>query len=391
MVLDADLAAALARSEDSSCQFKADAHNVDALASELAAFANAQGGTLYLGVDDAGRAIGLTPDDVRRLNQLISNAATQHVRSPLVVQTRNHPVGDGRIVIAVHVPEGFDKPYFDRNGVIWLKVASDKRRIHTKEELRRMFQASDQIHADELPVHAGLAELDRARLRTFLETTHGEPLPDDDADLLRTLCNLNLARPDGRLTLAGLLLFGTHPERVRPAFVVKAIALPTTTLLADAADEVADMTGALRQVYDDTLAFLRRNLRQPPAGPGINAPGHTEIPLAALEELLVNALVHRDYLIEGPVRVFVFADRIEITSPGHLPNHLTVANIRAGNAVLRNPILASFVARGLLPYRGLGSGVRRALLAWPSTRLVDDRDGNTFTVILPRPGHPTPT
>ncbi len=96
MVLDADLAAALARSEDSSCQFKADAHNVDALATELAAFANAQGGTLYLGVDDAGRALGLAPDDVRRLNQLIANAATQDVRSPLVVQTRNHPVGDGR-------------------------------------------------------------------------------------------------------------------------------------------------------------------------------------------------------------------------------------------------------------------------------------------------------
>ena len=75
------------------------------------------------------------------------------------------------------------------------------------------------------------------------------------------------------------------------------------------------------------------------------------------EELLVNALVHRDYLVSASVRLFVFDNRIEIISPGHLPNNLTVEKIRTGNSNIRNPILVSYVAKGLLPYHGLGSGI----------------------------------
>jgi len=74
------------------------------------------------------------------------------------------------------------------------------------------------------------------------------------------------------------------------------------------------------------------------------------------EELRVNALVHRDYLINAPIRLCIFDNRIEIMSPGHLPNNLTVAKIRAGNFNIRNPILVSYIAKGMLPYRGLGSG-----------------------------------
>jgi ATP-dependent DNA helicase RecG len=81
--------------------------------------------------------------------------------------------------------------------------------------------------------------------------------------------------------------------------------------------------------------------------------------------------------------VLVFADRVEIISPGHLPNNLTVENIKAGNSNMRNPILASFAAK-LLPYR-LGSGLLRALRAWPNIELIDDRAGNLFRVIVARP------
>jgi ATP-dependent DNA helicase RecG len=77
--------------------------------------------------------------------------------------------------------------------------------------------------------------------------------------------------------------------------------------------------------------------------------------------LLVNALVHRDYFIQAPVRLFMLDNRAEIISPGNLPNHLTVEKIRAGNSVIRNPVLASYAAKGVLPYRGLGTGIRRVL------------------------------
>jgi len=140
--------------EDSVRQFKADVHNGDSLASEMAAFANAEGGVILLGVADDGSIPGLSREDVSRINQLISNAASQLVRSPLVVQTENVPLENGRIVIVLTVPKGIDKPYFDKNGVIWLKCGADKRRVNSKEELRRLFQMTDQFHADELPIMA---------------------------------------------------------------------------------------------------------------------------------------------------------------------------------------------------------------------------------------------
>jgi ATP-dependent DNA helicase RecG len=101
------------------------------------------------------------------------------------------------------------------------------------------------------------------------------------------------------------------------------------------------------------------------SGQGVNSPGIPEIPPSVFEELLVNALIHRDYLVNATIRLFIFDDRIEIISPGHLPNNLTVEKIRSGISNIRNPILVSYVAKGLLPYKGLGSGIKRALEDWP--------------------------
>ncbi len=117
--------------EDSRHQFKVDLRSADSLAAEMAAFANSEGGTIFIGVADDGSIPGLLSKDVNRINQLISNAASQHVRSPLTVQTENIPADSNRIIIALTVPKGIDKPYFDKNGVIWLKSGSDKRRVHS--------------------------------------------------------------------------------------------------------------------------------------------------------------------------------------------------------------------------------------------------------------------
>jgi ATP-dependent DNA helicase RecG len=80
----------------------------------------------------------------------------------------------------------------------------------------------------------------------------------------------------------------------------------------------------------------------------------------------------------------MFDNRIEIISPGHLPNSLTVEKIRHGNSIIRNPILVSYASKGILPYRGLGSGIKRALEAWPRIDFTDDRDGCLFTVTVHR-------
>ena len=145
-----------------------------------------------------------------------------------------------------------------------------------------------------------------------------------------------------------------------------------------------DITGKLADVFQQTLGFVVANTRAVQGDQGFNSQGQSEIPRIVWEELVANALIHRDYFVSAPVRVLVFADRVEIISPGHLPNNLTIENIKAGNSNMRNPILASFAAK-LLPYRGLGSGLLRALREWPEIELIDDRGGNLFKAIVARP------
>jgi ATP-dependent DNA helicase RecG len=384
-----ELKAQVARGEDSRRQFKQDITNPDALAAEMAAFSNSEGGLILLGVADDGALRGLTRADVARLNQMISNVASQHIRSPLTVQTANIRLANGRIVIALTVPKGLDKPYFDRNGVIWLKSGADKRRVNSKEELRRLFQSVDQFHADELPTKAGIEKIDKLRFRDFLRDVHKLAYPESKRERLRLLQNMNLATDDGVLNLAGVLLFAERPEWIKPQFVVKAIRYPGNAIHANQYLDTEEFSGPLRKVFDDALAFISRNLHKVQAGRGVNSPGLPEIPLSVFEELLVNALAHRDYLVSAPIRLFIFDNRIEIISPGHLPNNLTVAKIRTGNSIIRNPILVSYIAKGMLPYRGLGSGIKRALEDWPEIDFVDDHDGCLFTSIVQRPAAST--
>ena len=100
----------------------------------MVAFSNSRGSYIFIGISNKGDFIGLSSRDVDRVNQLISNSANQHVKSPITIHTENISVESDRTVIVLTVPEGIDKPYFDNQGVIWLKNGADKRRIHSKEE-----------------------------------------------------------------------------------------------------------------------------------------------------------------------------------------------------------------------------------------------------------------
>jgi len=379
-----ELKGIVTKGEDSRLQFKQDVRNTDALAAEMVAFSNGEGGVILIGVSDGGELVGLSRDEVSRINQLISNAASQHVRSPIVPFTENITVGKNRIVVALTIPKGIDKPYFDRKGVIWLKNGSDKRRVNSKEELRRLFQISNQFHADELPTDAEIEALDKLRFRDFLKKYYNRDFPDSAKELKSLLKSMNLAVEDGRLNLAGVLLFAEQPEWIVPQFIIKAVRYPGNEIHSTDYSDTEDFSGPIEKIFNDALSFVLRNLHKIQAGRGVNAPGVPEIPPLVFEELLVNALVHRDYLVSAPIRLFIFDNRIEIISPGHLPNNLTVEKIRTGNSIIRNPILVSFIAKGLLPYRGIGSGIKRALDSWPEIDFTDDRDGILFTATVHR-------
>ena len=146
-----------------------------------------------------------------------------------------------------------------------------------------------------------------------------------------------------------------------------------------------DIGGKMETIFRETISFIGANIRHVQGDQGINSLGIWEIPRIVFEELAANALIHRDYFVPAPIRVLVFRNRIEIISPGHLPNNLTIEIIKRGNSNIRNPVLASYATR-IIPYRGLGSGITRALKEYPHIEFEDDREGNTFKAVLKRLG-----
>ena len=238
--------------------------------------------------------------------------------------------------------------------------------------------------ADELPTKCTINKLDELRFKYFLGKFCKQKYPKSKKELLLLLQNLNLATENGVLNTAGVLLFAESPELIFPQFIVKAIRFPGNEIHETKYVDTEDYVGPLPKVFEDVMGFIMRNLHKIQAGRGVNAPGIPEVPESVFEELLVNALVHRDYLVSAPIRLFIYDNRIEIISPGHLPNNLTVEKIRSGNSNIRNPILVSYVAKGLMPYHGLGSGITRALKAWPQIDFTNDIDGCLFKATVHR-------
>lgn len=227
-----------------------------------------------------------------------------------------------------------------------------------------------------------MADVDLAFFEAFFEKFVGEAFVDQELHSVQLLENMNLMKA-GQLNVCGALLFGLKPQFRLPMFIVKAVAFPGCEITDVNYIDSQDINGNLTDVFRKSLSFILGNIHHVQAGQSVNSLGEPEIPRIVLEELIANALIHRDYFISAPVRILVFANRVEIISPGHLPNNLTIENIKLGNSNIRNPILASFAPR-VLPYRGLGSGILRALKAYPDIEFIDDRLGNVFKAVIRR-------
>ena len=370
----------IARDEDSKHQFKANVTNAISLSQEMLAFSNSGGGAIFIGVSDDGTFAGLTREDMGRLNQLVSNAASEHVRPPINPQSENIATPEG-LVMRVVVSDGVSKPYMDKGGVIWVKSGANKRKATSREEIQRLYQSAGLIHGDEIPVPGlTVADLDVDYFKAFFENKFLESLDKQDISLPQILHNMKLMK-EGVLNISGALLFAKKPNFKLPIFIVKAIAFSGNEIHGTDYQDSRDITGKIADVFQQSMSFALGNIRHEQGDQDVNAPGQPEIPSITLEELIANALIHRDYFVSAPIRIFVFDNRVEIISPGHLPNNLTVENIKIGISNIRNPIMASY-ATMLLPYRGLGSGITRALQAYSNIHFDDDQDGNQFKVTI---------
>ena len=372
----------LNRGEDSKHQFKKNITNADALAAEMIAFSNTKGGRIFIGVDDDGSIAGLTSDDLRRLDNLISNTASQNVK-PAINPFTEIVSTDTGFVLVVDIPQGLSKPYQDLKGVFWVKSGADKRKSTSREELQRLFLSSSLILADEIPVTSStVSDIDLDYFKNFYLKRYGKSLDDEKLPLPKILENMRLLK-ENSLTIGAALLFAKSPQFILPIFIVKAIAIDDITVDTENYSDSRNIEGKLADMYQHTVSFIVANLHHKQGNQSFNSVGTPEIPHITIGELVANALMHRDYFTSAPIRVFIFKDRVEIISPGHLPNNLTIENIKTGASNARNPILASHASH-ILPYRGIGTGIVNALSHYPYINFIDDRDTNMFKAILKR-------
>ena len=372
----------ISKGETSQVQFKANVTNEQSIAQEMVAFANTKGGTILIGVDDkTWDIIGLTDDDLRRLTNLLVNASSQHVKEPIFIETDTIEY-EGKKVLIVNVPEGIAKPYKDNDGIIFMKNGANKRKVTSNEEISRLLQSSGYLYAEEKVInHSSIDDINTQKFKSFYESKYKETIEAEKVE--KYLQNLRLSTDD-KITIAGALLFGDKVEKLIPAFFITAIWFRGNDITNTEYKSSKNLTGTLDELYREGFDFIVSKLDSLQAGQSFNSIGKLEIPEIVITELLVNALIHRDYFINDSIKIFVFDNRIEITSPGKLPNSLTEEQVRRGVRRTRNTIIAS-LAPDILEYRGAGSGILRALQEYPSIDFINDIAGEQFKVIIPRP------
>jgi ATP-dependent DNA helicase RecG len=367
MTTEAEVLAQIAAGEDQFREFKRAIDNPESIAGELVAFANTDGGRLFLGVDDDGAIVGL-PDPAQTL-QTLTNICRDRCRPPVIPGFEQVALsGQTIIVLSVEPALNRQKPYSTQGGRFFVRVGADKKDA-TGRELIRIAQSAGELHYDESPVRgADLNALSEQAFGDYYERQFGLPLADglkqSGLSLTSLLTNMRLMEElDGAptLTVAGVLMFGESPQRFLPHSRLSAVAFSGQDEDSDILDRL-ELTERLPQIIDAVRVFLKRNVRVAAQELGFERRDFPQYDLTALGEAIVNAIVHRDYSLSGSqIRVFVFADRIEVRSPGRLPNSVTLDNIRLGVHAERNRRLATLLTH--LGYMSaIGTGVPRLIL-----------------------------
>ena len=371
--------------EVSGVQFKERILDKYDIACELVAFSNSHGGKLVVGIKDkTGETNALSYSEVQETTNLLSDIASENVVPSILIKIDTVEVEDGNLVIAT-VKEGLNKPYHDNKGIVWVKNGADKRKVFDNAELAEMMTDCGSFAPDEAGVRdATVNDLDATTIKQFLGNRFervlekkgltGDAFNEASLDMIcsaiakghdceKILRNLRFIRPDGTLTVAAMLLFGKYTQRWMPMMTAKCICFAGNSVGSKVfRDKVndADMEGNLLHQYDTIMDFFTRNLHNVQVEDEFNSMGKLEIPYTSLVEFTVNSLVHRSLNMKAPVRIFIFDNRVEIHSPGALPNGLTIDDIKAGTSMPRNTFLFNN-AIYLLPYTGVGSGITRAL------------------------------
>jgi ATP-dependent DNA helicase RecG len=368
--------------ENSGVEFKRDDIVPEKLAKGMAALLNLEGGHILLGVEDDRTVSGLSREP-EKAEEWVIEVARVHLRPAAIPYWETIEWSEGKILGIVSLPaDAPDKPYKAKRGSAWvtqIRVGTTTRDATDEEEVR-LYQQSGRLQYDRKPVPGSLfTEFDQRRLINYFRDVRRQACPDaaDQTGWTRLLVNTELmAEARGRPipSAGGLLLFGVRPNKYLPQSGITAVAYPGTNkeyeakeravlrgpavaLLSEAGDVVE--TGVIEQA----LEFVRRNTKiEAWVDDGGRRQERWDYPLEAVREAVVNAVAHRDYTITvTDIELSIYADRLEVISPGRLPNTVTVEKMRAGYRASRNELVKE-VLRDYRYIEATGLGVPRKIV-----------------------------
>ena len=358
-----DVLRRIGEGEGSLTEFKSGISNFSAIEKAICAFANDQGGVVILGVDDLGAIVGV-PENPDKVQERLTNFLQSGCSVPVSASLGHHKSQNGW-VHWINVSQQRGPEPIAYRGRVWIRRGRSSV-VPSPGELQSLFNTLGFVLTEEQFIQSsGIGDIDIGAFRTFLETQNiameNGPQPSIENDLLnRGVVKLDQGMP--RPTLYGLIVFGKDPQRHRRTgnFYIQCTAYAGD----DRASEViltGESMGRLDEQVSRSLGWVK-SLGRTEKYSEIFRIDRPLIPEIALREALVNAVIHRDYAITGSTVMFeVFRDRVAVTSPGSLPNHMSVESALAGGVVRsRNESMAhAMVTLGLMESRGRGGPVMR--------------------------------
>ncbi len=381
MLNPTEIKSIIASGEGYNAEFKVSIPNkIKEITEEVCAFANASGGVVLIGVDDANTIKGITIDNAKR--SAIQNSINEI--SPALKCDFNVVEVDGKNIAVIEVPSGQNKPYV-LSGAIYVRQGPNSQKLTTVEEMRDFFQQADKIYFDDATCKdASISEdIAKENIKTFRFEAGLVNVTSDE----QLFTNLKLITNDGQLKNGTVLFFGSNPEKFFEKAVIRCVAFDGIDKRYIIDDKV--ITGTLYQQYQKSMIWLKSKLdvRYDIEGEGGKPRKELwEIPETAFKETIINSLAHRDYYDKGArITIEVFDDRVEISNPGGLVSAVP-RNEFGKRSASRNPLIFGLFERMRLVEQ-IGSGITRIRDVMNDEGLTPPEfniDG-MFTVTLRRP------
>ncbi|EIM63598.1 LOW QUALITY PROTEIN: putative transcriptional regulator with HTH domain [Desulfobacter postgatei 2ac9] len=337
--MDHKIKALINQGENQFIEFKEQKVHPDSIAKEMAAFANTQGGTILIGVSDQTEICGV--DDSRNWEEWVANISRHNIIPAIQADCIIVEI-EGKKIVAVDIPKGNDKPYQTNKNLYHIRIGSTSR-IASQAELMRMFQHAGMFHYDLTGIeNTSLKHLNMTAISSYFQRYDIDI--DDEKDVTSLLINTDILTEKTNVTVAGLLLFGTYPQKFLKNSSISYAHFAGTGLNDELIDRQV-IEGNLPFQIDTALSVLKHNIMEASKiEKAKRVIQSTRYPDKVFRELLVNACVHRNYAIHGSrIRILHFDDRIEFISPGRLPNTVTIEKLKSGVSYAVNPVIVKFM------------------------------------------------